>query len=150
MEKQTSFGRDFANDKEIVLEVKKPEPLVHIPDDVYHAILSNVEKMDFGNGDTLVLDFEIKNGQHAGKKVRGFCRPMITPSSKLSKWLTAMRVAIDYGMKIDLKSLIGVECRVTTQTKQVTRRNGENVIVSNVSDVLPSLLSNGEGSKMGD
>jgi len=113
---------------------------VVIPDGIYKAKVkayrTNVHPQ---YGESLIIDFEITEGEHAGKIIGGFASwKKVTKKTKLYKWAVKLgaKVPTVIGETFDPDNLIGKEGRILTMQIQKIDRDGKPFFQSIVKDVL--------------
>lgn len=82
-----------------------------IPDGEYEAILTGVSEFESKNGPILRFKFDIVEPGYE-TSVSGICSKLLTPRSKLYKWLQAFNVVLPESGTIDLESFVGLRAIV--------------------------------------
>ncbi|MFC2154298.1 hypothetical protein ACFLRC_02375 [Candidatus Altiarchaeota archaeon] len=120
--------------------VEKPDDFTReiVPEDMYPAKVARVSEREMKHGMTVILDFEIAEGKHAGKIIPGFANPKLNSQTKYGNWLSAIGIDLELGKDIDESDIIGKSCRVFTETNTLTKDDGSSYESSKVIKVLPS------------
>lgn len=125
---------------EIPLEQPTEFKPVVIPDNVYQAKVkeyrTNVHPQ---YGESLIIDFEILTGPHAGVVIGGFASlRKLTKKTKLWRWAKNLGAPVpeQVGQTFNPDSLVGKIGRILTQQVPRTDANGKPFVNSSVKDVL--------------
>jgi hypothetical protein len=99
-----------------------------VPDAEYRAIFEGYQEVNFRFGDALRLRFKITDEKYDGVIVDCLTSTRFSPGSKLFGIVkTLLGEEPKEGVNLDLDTLIGADCVVTTETIQGERGNFSRV-----------------------
>lgn len=125
----------------IVIKAKAAGEVVHIPPGTYRVVCMNVaedtlENPQYGSGEVYRFDLEAREKlDEEGNPIKldGIANRVLSPKSKLWKWLMAFGVKFAIGEDIDIEECIGQEAFAVVE--DLTK---DGTVFSRVVDIIPA------------
>jgi len=124
----------------VKLTVEKAEEFEKpiVPDNVYDAVVAGVEEADLVYGRTVIVKFELAEGDHKSTVISGLASAKLKTNTKLGQWLQSLGYSLFEGDTFDLGDIVGKKCRIVTEKKKLSRDDGTSYEISGVVKVLPT------------
>jgi len=122
------------------LQVSKPKEFIPtvIPNNFYKAKVSGIKQAEGAQGPFLVIEMEVIEGDHAGKKLDAMCSLALNPKTKLYRFITALKIPVpEVSNNFNTDDMIGKVARILTKQKDRKDIEGKVMKQSYVDDLEP-------------
>ena len=103
-----------------------------VPSGLYIADVEALEDIEGKFGPQIKFNLRIVGGEYDDKKLSAWCNPVLSPKSKLYRWLKQLNFDLSVGATVDIDALVGK--RVLVKVEQIDRDDGSSV--SRVSELM--------------
>ncbi|MFQ5594275.1 MAG: hypothetical protein ACE5HA_09015 [Anaerolineae bacterium] len=103
-----------------------------IPRGLYIADVESLEDVEGRYGEQIRFNLRIVGREYNDKKLTAWANPILSPKSKLYRWLKQLNFDLSVGAVIDIDALVGK--RVLIKVEQIDREDGSSI--SRVSELM--------------